>query len=199
VRAQLARFLYIGNIGPRDVTKASLRLLTHRLDNATHKERAFLDRIEQHKGLLYKVVRLYQDQEEDRQDLMQEIMVQLWTSYDSFRGESQFSSWMYRVALNTAIVFFRKESRRPDWMEAYPDLAEEVRPVLEMDEKLAIFRKALNRLTKVEKALIFLYMEGRQGKEIADILGISPANVRVRLTRVKNKLQTIIKIMGYEF
>lgn len=154
-----------------------------------------------HKGILYKVCRLYQDKEEDREDLLQEIVLQLWTAYDSFRGESQFSSWMYRVALNTAIVYLRKQRRRPDHVEQapYPDLADEIQPVREQEEQLAVFHRAVQQLGKVEKALIFLYMEGHSGKDMAVILDISPGNIRVRLNRVKDKLQTIIKTMGYEF
>ncbi len=152
-----------------------------------------------HKGILYKVCRLYQDREEDRQDLFQEIVAQLWVSYDSFRGDSQFSSWMYRVAFNTSIVYLRKERRRLDHPASYPDLPDEVRPVREEAEQLAIFHQAVQQLNKVEKALIFLYMEGHSGKDIAVVLDMSPGNVRVRLNRVKDKLQTIIKTMGYEF
>jgi RNA polymerase sigma-70 factor (ECF subfamily) len=166
---------------------------------SNHKETAFLAQIETHKGMLYKVCRLYQDREEDRQDLLQEIVLQLWVSYDSFRGESKFSSWMYRVALNTAIVYLRKANHRLEVNTPYPDLAEEVRPVRDPEEQLAIFHRAVQQLGKVEKALIFLYMEGHPGKDIATILDLSPGNVRVRLTRAKDKLQDIIKTMGYEF
>lgn len=152
-----------------------------------------------HKGILYKVCRLYQDREEDRQDLFQEIIAQLWVSYDSFRGESQFSSWMYRVAFNTAIVYFRKERNRLDHPAPYPDLPDDIRPVRDEAAQLAIFHKAIQQLNKVEKALIFLYMEGHSGKDISVVLDMSPGNIRVRLNRVKDKLQTIIKTMGYEF
>ena len=76
-------------------------------------EQEFLMQINEHKGILYKVSRMYFDQLEDQQDLFQEIILQLWKSLSSFKGDSQFSSWMYRVALNTAIVFFKKEKRKP--------------------------------------------------------------------------------------
>ena len=157
--------------------------------------------MEAHKGILYKVCRLYQDREEDRRDLLQEILAQLWVSYDSFRGESAFSSWMYRVALNTAIVFLKRSRRESDRVihGVYPDLAEELRPVREQEERLAIFYKAVAQLDRLEKALIFLYMEGHSGKDMAEILGITHGAVRVKLSRVKDKLQTIIKTMGYEF
>jgi len=128
-------------------------------------------------------------------------MLQLWLSYDSFRGDSQFSSWMYRVAFNTAIVFFKKERRRQDvFMTApYNQLPEELHTARDQDEQLRIFYKAVQKLNKVEKALIFLFMEGQSGKEIALILGITPLNVRVRLGRTKHKLKYIIKTLGYEF
>lgn len=163
------------------------------------KESAFLERLETHKGILYKVCRLYQDREEDREDLLQEIIAQLWSSYDSFRGDSQFSSWMYRVALNTAIVYLRKEKRRQERLAPYPDLAEDVKPVQDKQEQYALFQQAVAQLGKVEKALVFLYMEGQSGKDIAAILGISPDNARIRISRVKEKLKIIIKTMGYEF
>ena len=157
--------------------------------------------VEAHKGILYKICRLYQDREEDRRDLLQEILAQLWVSYDSFRGESAFSSWMYRVAFNTAIVYLKRSRRESDRVihGVYPDLAEELRPVREQEERLAIFYKAVAQLDRLEKALIFLYMEGHAGKDMAEILGVSHASVRVKLSRVKDKLQTIIKTMGYEF
>jgi RNA polymerase sigma factor (sigma-70 family) len=165
------------------------------------KENRFLQLIEAHKGILYKICRVYQDRPEDQTDLFQEIILQLWQSYDSFCGDSQFSSWMYRVAFNTAIVFFKKDRRRPDHsaVAAYGDLAEELHTVREKEEQLAIFYRAVQRLNKVDKALIFLYMEGQTGREIAVILGITPLNVRVRLNRTKDKLKYIIKTMGYEF
>ena len=157
--------------------------------------------VEAHKGILYKICRLYQDRDEDRRDLLQDIMAQLWVSYDSFRGESAFSSWMYRVALNTAIVYLKKGRRESGRVihGVYPDLAEELRPVGDEEERLAIFYRAVARLDRLEKALIFLYMEGHAGKDMAEILGVSHASVRVKLSRVKDKLQTIIKTMGYEF
>lgn len=165
------------------------------------KEARYLQLIETHKGILYKICRIYQDRPDDQNDLFQEIVLQLWLSYDSFRAESQFSSWMYRVAFNTAIVFFKKERRRADHLKAaaYADLAEELHTVREKEEQLALFYKAVQRLNKLDKALIFLYMEGQTGKEIAAILGITPLNVRVRLNRAKDKIKYIIKIMGYEF
>lgn len=163
-------------------------------------EPEFLVLINEHKGILYKVSRMYFDQLEDQQDLFQEIILQLWKSLDSFKGNSLFSSWMYRVALNTAIVFFKKEKRKPD---SYSSLNGD--PVAydgyndEQDQQLAHFYKAVQELNKIEKALILQFIEGFSGKEIAENLGLTEVNVRVKTNRTKIKLQEIIKNQGYEF
>ena len=163
-------------------------------------EQKFLTLINEHKGILYKVSRIYFDKLEDQQDLFQEIILQLWKSLDSFKGNSAFSSWMYRVALNTAIVFFKKEKRKPD---KYASL--KIEPVSpdsynnEKDLQLIHFYKAVKELNKIEKALILQVIEGFSGKEIAENLGLSEVNVRVKINRTKMKLQEIIKNQGYEF
>ena len=163
-------------------------------------EEEFLSLINQHKGILYKVSRMYFDNIEDQQDLFQEIILQLWTSLDSFKGNSKLSSWMYRVALNTAIVFYKKEKRKLDNISPV-----KIEPIAldvydtEKDLQLVHFYKAVKELNKIEKALIFQFIEGLSGKEIAENLGISEVNVRVKTNRTKIKLQEIIKTQGYEF
>ena len=160
-----------------------------------NKEARFLQLIGENKGILYKISKIYEDNLEDRDDLVQEIILQLWRAFDSFRAESKFSSWMYRVALNTAIVFFKKQKRRPD-DQPLPyqfDRPEEQSTAGEKEEQLAAFYKAVQQLNKVEKALIYLYMEDVPYTEIASNLGITEVNVRVRLNRIKNKLKEIIK------
>ena len=163
-------------------------------------EQEFLALINEHRGILYKVSRMYFDTLEDQQDLFQEIILQLWKSLESFKGNSQFSSWMYRVALNTAIVFFKQEKRKPD---TYPALQDEAVAFEgyddEKDQQLVHFYKAVKELNKIEKALILQYIEGFSGKEIAENLGLSEVNVRVKTNRTKIKLQEIIKKQGYEF
>nr|WP_221452702.1 RNA polymerase sigma factor [Mucilaginibacter sp. FT3.2] len=152
------------------------------------------------KGILFKICRIYLDDADDRDDLLQEMILQLWKGFDSFKGESKFSSWMYRVALNTAIVFFKKQKRRPD-SEQLPlnfEQPEEQSNSGEKEEQLALFYKAVQELNKVEKALIFLYMENQSHDEIAANLGITSINVRVRLNRIKNRLKDIIKKLSHE-
>jgi RNA polymerase sigma-70 factor (ECF subfamily) len=151
--------------------------------------------------MLFKICRIYQDDAGDRDDLLQEIILQLWQVFDTYRSESKITSWMYRVALNTAIVFFKKQKRRPDSEQMPPgfDHADEPSAAGEKEEQLALFYKAVRQLNKVEKALIYLYMEDRPYEEIAETLGISQVNVRVRLNRVKNKLKDIIKEFDHEY
>lgn len=153
------------------------------------------------KGILFKISRIYEDEPADRDDLLQEMILQLWLAFDSFRSESKFSSWMYRVALNTAIVFFKKQKRRPD-NEHLPydfEQADNPSPQGEKEEQLAQFYKAVQQLSKVEKALIYLYMENLPYDEIAANLGITEINVRVRINRLKTKLKENIKKQNYEY
>ncbi|WP_259067001.1 RNA polymerase sigma factor [Mucilaginibacter sp. X4EP1] len=164
------------------------------------KEKHFLQLLNENKGILFKICKIYEDDADDQNDLLQEMTLQLWLAFDSFRGESKFSSWMYRVALNTAIVFFKKQKRRPD-SEQLPGNFEQIDDDLntEKEEQLALFYKAVQQLDKVEKALIYLYMENQTHEEIAENLGITAINARVRLNRIKNKLKEIIKNISYEY
>lgn len=163
-------------------------------------EAEFLHRINSHKGILYKVSRMYFDNLDDQQDLFQEIVLQLWKSAPSFKGDSEFSTWMYRVALNTALAFFKKEKRKPDVYKGmvYEPIATE-NNTDEKEQQLVHFYKATKQLNKIEKALILLFIEGYSGKEIAKNLGITEANVRVKTNRTKKRLKEIIKKQGYEF
>lgn len=164
------------------------------------KEQEFLNRIETHKGILYKVSKMYMDNADDQQDLFQEIICQLWKSYDSFRNESQFSTWMYRVAINTSIVFLKKEKRKIDKYEIPSDnIKEEEGDSHILESQLKHFYKAIQKLEKIEKAIIFYQLEGFSHREIGANLGISEGNARVKLNRAKEKLREIIKKQGYGF
>ncbi|SHL76634.1 RNA polymerase sigma factor [Flavobacterium chilense] len=164
------------------------------------KEQEFLNRIESHKGILYKVSKMYMDNHDDQKDLFQEIICQLWKSYDSFRNESQFSTWMYRVAVNTAIVFLKKEKRKVDRYEiASENIKEEEGDSHIKESQIDHFYKAVQKLEKIDKAIIFYQLEGFSHKEIGENLGISEGNARVKLNRAKEKLKEIIKNQGYGF
>ena len=134
------------------------------------------------------------DTREDQEDLSQEIIIQLWNSYESFRSDSQFSTWMYKVALNTAITFLKRAQRNnvvTELDESSSMIADAAPPATE--RQLQIFYQAVHTLNNIEKALIFLYLEGQSHREIGEKLGISEGNARVKLARTKDKLQTIIK------
>ncbi|MCG2612185.1 RNA polymerase sigma factor [Flavobacterium sp. SM15] len=162
------------------------------------KEKEFLNRIEAHKGILHKVSKMYMDNRDDQDDLFQEIVCQLWKAYDTFKGESQFSTWMYRVAINTSIVFLKKEKRKVDKYEiASENIKEEESDAHIKESQIEHFYRAVQKLDKIDKAIIFYQLEGFSHKEIGDNLGISEGNARVKLNRAKEKLKEIIKQQGY--
>ena len=151
--------------------------------------------VNKHRGILYKVCNLYCNDTEDKKDLFQEIVLQLWRSFRNFRHDSQPSTWMYRVALNTAISNFRKESRKPERFAIsdkelqIPDMNEWA----DQSENLRSLKQAIDQLTQIEKAIILLYLEEKSYEEISDIIGITRTNVGVKLNRIKSKLELIIK------
>ena len=155
-------------------------------------EKEFLEVIHDHQGIVHKVCRVYRDNKEDQEDLFQEIIYQLWKSYSGFKGESKISSWIYRIALNTAIAVYRKSKISIDYYEDFP---EHIHPsndktISENEERLFW---ALRQLNDSEKAVISLYLEDFSYQEIAAITGLSESNVGVRLNRIKNKLKQILK------
>lgn len=154
-------------------------------------EKAFLERIAQSQGIIHKVCRLYCDDEEHRKDLFQEILINLWKSYPTYRGDAQFSSWMYRVALNVAIQDFRKVKKRKLLMfEAYEfEDSENNHRLAEMEnEQFRAMYKAIGQLDKLDKAIVLLHLEGQTNEEIGHIVGITTNYVRVKMNRIKKKL-----------
>lgn len=154
----------------------------------------FIVMINEHRGILYKISNLYCDDEEDKKDLFQEMVLQLWNSYPRFRAESSKSTWMYRIALNTSITRLRKEKREPrrrsliDEDFEIPDFS----PGPDQQGYLALLRHAIDQLNEIEKAIIMLYLEEKSYEEISDIMGITKTNVGVKLNRIKLKLEKII-------
>lgn len=160
-------------------------------------EKEFLIRIEKYKGILFKVSKMYMNTAADQQDLFQETVYQLWKAYGTFKGESQFSTWMYRVAINTAIVFLKKEKRKVDKYELVSTEVSEEESDSSKEYQLEYFYRAVRQLGKIDKAIIFYQLEGLTHKEIGINLGLSEGNARVKLTRAKEKLKDIIKKQGY--
>ena len=157
-------------------------------------EKIFLEQIEKHKGVIFKISKMYMDNFDDQKDLFQEITFQVWKAYPTFEGKSQFSTWLYRVALNTAIIFLKSENKRSfiknDEIENFKIVADDYDD--DEEKKLARMYSAIQQLNEIDKALIFYYLEDFSGKEIADNMGISEGNARVKLNRAKEKLKQLI-------
>lgn len=154
----------------------------------------FLDLVTSNQGIIHKVCGMYCDTTEDREDLFQEIITQLWRSMDSFRAESKLSTWMYRVSLNTAITHFKKDKRRPDRESIQFESIHiaDKKYDEEYEEQLKILHKAIARLSGIEKSIVILYLENKKYDEIAEIVGITQNYVRVKMNRIKAKLKTMM-------
>jgi RNA polymerase sigma-70 factor (ECF subfamily) len=155
---------------------------------ATEQKHIFNDWLIHYKGLIFKVVRAYAFTTADQDDLFQEITIQVWHSIPKFRQESSATTWLYRIALNTAIKWIRKERRHPQ-----PEKLENVEHVLQenripMDERLAWLYKEIYNLNEIDRSVTLLMLDNFSYKEMADILGISESNVGVKINRIKKYL-----------
>ena len=157
-------------------------------------EHQFVTELERNQNIVHKVCSLYTNDRDAHNDLFQEITIQLWKAYPKFRGDSKFSTWMYRVALNTAITLYRKSKRKPVTQDydsvIYKVSAEEYDPTQE--QQLKLMYSAVKQLGDIDKALVFLYLENKNYTEIAETLGITEVNARVKMNRIKTKLRTIL-------
>lgn len=147
--------------------------------------------IEHHKGILFKVARAYCPDEEDRQDLIQEMMIQIWQSIHKYNDQYKISTWLYRISLNVAISFYRKSSNRA---KKFTDLNEKVMATSIEDEskterQLNLLEQFISELKEIDKALMILYLEDKSHTEISEILGISVSNVGTKIGRIKNQLK----------
>jgi RNA polymerase sigma factor (sigma-70 family) len=153
----------------------------------------FVAELERHKPILYKIASAYCARREDRGDLIQDIVIELWRAYERFDGRASFSTWMHRIAVNVAISFYRGESRRI--RDALPiedfalDLAAADRVMDAAGDDVLALRQLIAQLDEINRALILLYLEGHGHDDIAAMLGMSPSNVATRIQRIKQKLQ----------
>lgn len=163
-------------------------------------KKEFLSLIEKHQGIIHKVSKMYCDVEECQKDLFQDILVQLWQSYSKFNKQSKFSTWMYRVALNTAIAQFKKEKKTTEsTVTEIPVNIIEEESYKEKENQRELVHEAINKLNKAEKAIIILYMDDYSYEEISEITGVSISNVGVKINRIKTKLHKILKELEYGF
>ena len=162
------------------------------------KEESFEFIINNYKSMILNVCRIYSNGErEEMRHLFQEVLLNIWKGLSTFEGKSSVKTWIYRVALNTAISHLMKKKKQipiVEIKEGFDQLIDKNKP----DEQLEILYKAIEKLNEVDKSLIFLYLENKSHKEIAEILGISISNVGTRIQRVKIKLEHIIKNNNYD-
>ena len=156
----------------------------------------FLRLISDHQDLIHKVAAMYYKNKADQEDAFQEILVNLWKAYPTFRGESKITTWMYRVALNTVISGFRKAANRVHRNRSDVSISDElVKPSSDGPSKddVDVLYQAIDQLTDIEKAVIMLYMEEKTYEDIAEIMGMTRTNVGVKINRIKKKLHNLYK------
>ena len=152
------------------------------------REQAFLAKIGEHERLIHKVCHLYAHDPIDRKDLFQEILCQAWRSHGQFREASRFSTWLYRVALNTAITHYRKKSRHKE-MPVEPEWFRHESPPDPYSGDIERMYAAIKRLSRVDKAIIFLYLEDCSYDDMSEIMGMTVTNIGVRLNRIRKRLK----------
>ena len=152
----------------------------------------FLEMLEKHKGIIYKIVNSYCKDEEDRKDLAQEIIVQLWKSFDKYDSKFKYSTWIYRIALNVSISFYRKEKRRSEIshpLQEYMFSFQENDDTVEKNYLNKLLKDFIAELKELDRALIILYLDEKSHKEIAEILGLTETNVATKISRIKKLLK----------
>ena len=155
-------------------------------------EEKFLDVLNSHKAILYKVANAYVSSSHDRNDLIQEIIEQLWKSFENYNGQYRYSTWIYRIALNVSISFNRKEKSRKVISMPFTETLIQFADAKVQDERehdLQTLEHFISQLKSFDKALILLYLEEKSSSEMAEILGISETNVTTRISRIKNALR----------
>jgi RNA polymerase sigma-70 factor, ECF subfamily len=160
-------------------------------------EKKFINLINEHQGLIHKICYMYEHDQDARNDLFQEIVLQLWKSFHTFRGEAKITTWMYRIALNTAISGYRKQKRHiktEDLQEAHFNITEYFSGN-DKEEDFQRLQSAIRQLPEIERAMIMMALEEVPYEDIAETIGITQNNVRVRMNRIREKLR---KIMSHQ-
>lgn len=160
--------------------------------NDTNLHQEFHQIIAQHKGILFKVARTYCQNDDDRQDILQEMMIQIWKSLPTYNNKFAITTWLYRVCLNVSISFYRQNVNRQNvnipLFDEQLSIQEEVNN--EKQEQLILLEKFISELNDLDKALMLLYLEDKSHTEISEIMGLSISNVGTKIGRIKEKLKT---------
>jgi RNA polymerase sigma factor (sigma-70 family) len=152
------------------------------------RQQRFESLLNEHIGIVFRVIRTYTRTQEDQQDLAQEIKLQVWSSFGSYNESVRFSTWMYRVALNTAISWTRKTSLRTRYSAP---LEENLAAPSHPTEETQVLYQLINQLDPLNRALLMLYLDDQSYAEIGDVLGITPANVATKISRIKQQLRNL--------
>jgi RNA polymerase sigma factor (sigma-70 family) len=164
--------------------------------NETERQK-FVELIEKHQGILHRICSIYANHTQDRQDLFQDMVLALWRSTSSFRGQSSLTTWMYRVALNTALLQKRKAARRPDLTRGgEAEIASVPVVATAPNDDAEMLRNCIRELPTLDRAIVLLHLEERSYEEIAEITGLTRSNVSVRLVRLKERLRRMIEEKG---
>ena len=159
------------------------------MKESTLQEELFIDFLEKNKGLIVKVAGMYCYDHDERKDLIQDIILQLWRSFSKFDDSSSISTWTYRIALNVSISYLRKSKTRERTHTAYQQQAEFIHwDAPGIDETLEQLYKSIDFLKPIDKAIIILHLEGLKNKDVAEILGQPATNISTRLLRIKETL-----------
>jgi len=151
----------------------------------------FKEFVEDNKGTIYKICRVYANDKDELKDFVQEVTIQLWRSHTKFENRSKLSTWIYRVTLNVCLTLSRKNKRRVDTVELLSTDFYEEDDTAEKDQLTALYR-SIRKLKESDRAIVLLYLEDKSYQEIAEILGMTVSNVGVKLTRIKAKLKEMI-------
>lgn len=153
-------------------------------------EEHFLENIEKHKGIIQKLLFLYVNDPDDKKDLFQEIVLQAWRSIKHFRGEARFSTWLYRLSLNTILTFLKKSQRmQKEGLDSVSAISEQVTETSDNSRRLLL---AIKQLNDIDKAIITLHLEDYGNDEISEMMGISRNHVAVKLHRIKDQLKKLL-------
>lgn len=151
-------------------------------------DKEFLLMVQQNEKIIYKVASFYADADNPIADLYQEVILNVWKGYHTFKGESKPSTWIYRIALNTCISFFRRRKVSTSYLEVLPELSDTID---HNDDQIQELYSMINKLGRLERALVLLYLEEKSYKEMAEIMGMTVTNVATKLNRIKEKLRTM--------
>ena len=162
------------------------------------KKQKFISTLDAHKKIIYKIVNSYCPNKENRKDLEQEIIIQLWNTFDRYNPQYKYSTWMYRIALNVAISYYRKEKKGLVQTDFYDEesvytIADEQEYNTSLDINISLLQDFIDKLNALNKAMLLLYLEEKSYEEIAAILGITKTNVATKISRLKQQLKKEFK------